>query len=251
MEEQFNDRLDIFGGHGVEELLTELEGRVEAGEERNRCLRAIESWRGRRRLTGKNAGTHGTFRKLCQRVSAAEDPYNALIEELHNRGWPDDCEVRCSVVCWPMYPRPKHKRKPMVQMVLEAIESDLIAASGEAGSRTVPRCLEIEHLMPQAWREHWPLSGQMTRHQEAEKERDRAIGTLGNLTLTTPELNTKLSNDCWQTKQDLLKEHKNLLLTEHLLEDYGESKWDEDSTRRRGLKLAEYICRIWPRAANS
>jgi hypothetical protein len=47
--------------------------------------------------------------------------------------------------------------------------------------------------MPRKWLTHWPLED--ASHEEAD--RDRIIHTLGNLTLLTGKLNSKVSNGAW------------------------------------------------------
>lgn len=51
--------------------------------------------------------------------------------------------------------------------------------------------LSIEHVLPQEWQAHWPLARE---NDEASERRNRALQTFGNLTLVTPEFNTRLSN---------------------------------------------------------
>lgn len=223
----------------VEKLLDPLE----PGEERDRGRLAVESWRIRRRLLETESGNDDTFRKLHGRVSEVENPYQILIAELERRGWPDNCIVQSELPSRPIYPYPPpQKRKPLVRLVLEAIEWHL-------GGNPHSTDLEIEHIMPRKWQsapEDWRLGS------ETEEARDVAIATLGNLTLLTCEQNRKLSNHSWVRKVKCLREYDkngNLSpLTKRLLDDYGKCQWNEDSIRQRGRKLAGYICTIWPRA---
>lgn len=78
--------------------------------------------------------------------------------------------------------------------------------------------------------------------------RERAILTLGNLTLTNSKLDIRLSNRPWEEKRHMLRKHDNLFLNKELLQHVGESDWDEEAIRRRGRRLAGYVCRIWPHA---
>ena len=246
IEGRFFYRRNVLGVGVVVPLLMRLFDQIGPGSGRDRCVTAIESWLVRRLLAGYNArGYDKLFINLLQRVDRVKDPDEVpavLLTALQEGDrWPDDQQVRSDVVARPVYPWHAQRR---VRMVLEAIESRLIAVSGMAGNPSVPHNLWIEHVLPQSWKEHWPLPvGAAT----SEEERDQAISTLGNLTLTNAKLDIKLSNRPWQEKRELLEEHDNLFLTKHLLRDYGKSDWNEDSIRKRGLKLAEYICHIWPR----
>src|SRR6185369_4271900 len=61
----------------------------------------------------------------------------------------------------------------------------------------------VEHMMPQKWETNW-----MTRKfNENEKViRSKKIKTLGNLTLVTQNLNSKMKNADWETKKGHLKD---------------------------------------------
>jgi hypothetical protein len=78
-------------------------------------------------------------------------------------------------------------------MLLRAIEMSLYSSKVEAVS--VAKELSIEHVIPQTWQTHWPLSPDLTseQRQEAESARNARIHFLGNLTLVTRPLNTRPS----------------------------------------------------------
>jgi hypothetical protein len=73
---------------------------------------------------------------------------------------------------------------------------------------------------------------------------------LGNLTLTTGELNSSISNGPWyapQQKQDksrALPSHSLLKLNTTVVRDYPQ-RFDERSVDERGALFAEAICEIW------
>lgn len=130
-------------------------------------------------------------------------------------------------------------------MVLEAIERHLIEESGSAVYDGPPKDVWIEHVMPRAWQEHWPFPDRPGSNAE---ERDRTVITLGNLSLTSAKLGIHMSNGPWNQKQNALRQHDNLFLNKDLLKHAPDSGWDEDAIRARGLRLAKYICEIWPHA---
>ena len=80
----------------------------------------------------------------------------------------------------------------------------------------------------------------------AARERDRIIHTIGNLTLLTQNLNSKLSNAPWTEKRYPLAQHSVLALTRNTLLD--KEHWDEESIRRRGEQLYMAATKIWPHA---
>jgi hypothetical protein len=128
-------------------------------------------------------------------------------------------------------------------MVLEGIEDALRSPKSE--QEHVPRnVLTIEHIMPQAWRSHWPLPDGCS--EEAEGERDRLVQTLGNLTLVNEKLNPALSNAAWPSKRQELARHSVLHLNKDLLES-APTTWDEMSIKERGTRLAALAMKVWPR----
>ena len=132
-------------------------------------------------------------------------------------------------------------------MVLEAIEDDLRGwRAGKAGlgdERVTRGKYAIEHVMPRKWGSHWPLID-----GENEAERDRLIHTLGNLTLLTGRLNTKVSNGPWlgeKSKRRGLEKHDVLLLNREVLKAAG-NEWSDAAIRARTEELVESIILIWP-----
>jgi hypothetical protein len=129
-------------------------------------------------------------------------------------------------------------------MVLEALEDE--ARSPLADETHVQRrSLTIEHVLPQSWREHWRLPDALDE-LEAAAVRERALHSLGNLTLVNGRLNPALSNGPWDTKRALLAEHLVLHLNKDLVNGYASRDWDETVIRERGKLLAERAIAVWP-----
>lgn len=129
-------------------------------------------------------------------------------------------------------------------MVLEAVEDDLRGWSGGKpglGGQRVPRSkFTIEHVMPQQWRRHWDApKGKVTPEQ-----RDQLVQRLGNLTLVTSKLNSKLSNAAWESKHTELTKHDVLHLNRSVLGK--RARWTEQHILERSQMLAERIASIWP-----
>lgn len=59
----------------------------------------------------------------------------------------------------------------------------------------IPPKLQVEHVMPKAWRSHWDPEPKLSPNAAAE--RDKLVNTLGNLTLVTQDLNGTLSHRPW------------------------------------------------------
>ena len=96
---------------------------------------------------------------------------------------------------------------------------------------SLPPKLSIEHLLPQSWRDHWPLAGDSDPVQ-AEAERTARIDRLGNLTLVSGALNSSLSNSEWTKKRQALTANSLLLLNRQVAE---RDLWDEAAIDERGL----------------
>lgn len=216
-----------------------------------KALDVFESWMVRRMLVRATTKSYtqavtdilGHLRK-SDRSHAGDTLETFLAEQTSaSRYWPDDEEVHQELKVLPAYRR---LRRGRLRMVLEAIEDHLRGFSshgvGLASQRAPRGQLHIEHVMPQKWLVHWPPPDPSTR----EGERDRLIHTIGNLTLLTSRLNTKVSNGPWlggAGKKEGLAAHDVLLLHRELVETDG---WDDAAIRSRSAALATLVTEIWP-----
>jgi len=160
-----------------------------------------------------------------------------------SRYWPDDAEVREELTSLLAHRRLGRGR---LRMVLEAIEDYRRGwrdgKSGLGEERVARGTLAIEHVMPRKWHTHWPLNGAQ------EAERDRALHTLGNLTLLTRKLNSKQSNGPWLGEDGTrarLEQHDVLFLNRELLKTASD-QWTDDAIAERTKDLIEAMLRIWP-----
>ena len=158
--------------------------------------------------------------------------------------WPDDAEVAEELQALLAYRR---LRRGRLRMVLEAIEDHLRGwnadKTGLGGERVARGQYAIEHVMPRKWVLKWPLS-----EGASEADRDRLIHTLGNLTLLTGKLNSKVSNGPWignEGKRHGLEAHDVLLLNRELLKK-ATDRWTDESIRFRTRELTEIVVQIWP-----
>jgi hypothetical protein len=106
--------------------------------------------------------------------------------------------------------------------------------------------LQIEHILPQGWRAHWPLASTVSSdpaHQSlAENSRDAAAQGMGNLTLVTPTFNQSVSNDPWSGKKPEFAGQLALRINAQVA---ASADWNEDSIAARGSVLAAAACRVW------
>ena len=120
-------------------------------------------------------------------------------------------------------------------MLLTGIEERLRTPMAE--SPEPPKSLHIEHIMPQAWHEHWSLAAG-AEIGEATANRNRAVHTIGNLTLVNERLNPSLSNAPWNSKRKGLAEHSVMFLNKRHVND-GPEIWDEQAIEDRAKWLHE------------
>ncbi|GAB2963226.1 DUF262 domain-containing protein [Micromonospora polyrhachis] len=223
--------------------------------QRDKALDALESWLVRRaicRLTSKdiNRLMLDLLRELHSSGPAlAGDVTERFLksQKADSRFWPSDIQVIDALQDMPIY---KSLLRARLRMLLEAIEDRRRTDKSEHSA--CPRNLTVEHVMPRAWREHWPAVVGVT-----EAERDVLIHTLGNLTLVNKKLNPALSNRPWTDEEaqarglgktgkrsELLK-HATLKTNVDLVVGASEV-WNDDLIRARTHELAQVVVDIWP-----
>lgn len=215
----------------------------------HKALDVLESWLVRRMLVRASTSSYTQIAaELITQVRKSErdqagDTIEAFFQNqsVVSRYWPDDEELRTELRGLLAYTRLRRQR---LRMVLEAIEDHRRGwkgtSEGLGGQRVLRSKYAIEHVMPRKWLAAWPLGSDTT-----EAERDQAVHRLGNLTLLTGRLNSKVSNGPWIEKRAALKEHDILKLNVDLL-DAGGDLWSEESIRRRTDGLIQSIIEIWP-----
>jgi Protein of unknown function (DUF1524)/Restriction Enzyme Adenine Methylase Associated/Protein of unknown function DUF262 len=218
-----------------------------------KTLDVVESWMVRRmlvRATTKNYNQVVSELIAQLRISGREKAGDVVESYLSgqksaSRYWPDDDEIRGELRDLLAYRRLGRGR---LRMVLEAIEDCQRGWKGEkaglGGERVARGEYAIEHVMPRRWVTHWPLPD----GSRDEGARDRLIHTLGNLTLLTGKLNTKVSNGPWLGsggKREGLQKHDVLMLNRELLREAGD-KWTDEAIRSRTDALTKVIIEIWP-----
>lgn len=217
-----------------------------------KALEAVESWMVRRMLVRATTKNYNqvvaeliTQLRKGNRSDVGDEIESYLAEQTSSsRYWPDDQEIVNELTTALAYRRLGRGR---LRMVLEAIEDHLRGwADGRSGfSERVPRGkLHIEHVLPRKWHAHWPLD----ESSRGEADRDRLLHTIGNLTLLTARLNTKVSNGPWlgpNGKRAALEAHDVLLLNRDLVRTAGDA-WTDAAIRARSQHLAEIITEIWP-----
>lgn len=98
--------------------------------------------------------------------------------------------------------------------------------------------LSIEHLMPQTFTEEW------LEEMDVDEETYMAnLNRLGNLTLAAKPDNSKMSNQLWEYKNDILKSTAHLKMNMELL---PVTKWTIKCINERTEALIKRICEVFP-----
>ena len=101
------------------------------------------------------------------------------------------------------------------------------------------KSFSVEHMMPKKWEENWSDESldELSRFKRKQK-----ILTMGNLTLITKNLNSKLRNQSWESKKQTLSEFSSLKMTTSFL---NHENWNEESITERGELLCRKALEIW------
>ncbi|WP_292086781.1 DUF262 domain-containing protein [Brevundimonas sp.] len=223
-------------------------------DELKRTLDLITAYVIRRAACG--LGTKNYNNNFLRLVQAAKDDgptFDAIWKVMG--GWtgeavrfPTDAEFANALTSAPVYRRLGPAR---ARWLLSRLEIALRTKFDEPTE--LPSVLEVEHVMPQAWRAKWllpdgrkavgvwepALDEQMSKHA---LERDAAIDTLGNLTLLASARNISLSNRIFAEKRSEFE--KSLLVLNRDIARAAE--WNEALIAQRGHRLAAQALKLWP-----
>ncbi len=123
-------------------------------------------------------------------------------------------------------------KRPALRIILDRLELTDNPAPVDLSQ------LSIEHLMPQTPTEEW------LEELEVDEETYMAnLHRLGNLTLAAKPDNSKMSNQLWDYKNDVLKSTAHLKMNMELLRV---SKWTLKCIDERTKELIERICEVFP-----
>lgn len=258
----FANALSVFDVSTVVPLALYLAGEARLeGEKLRACLGMLESFLVRRAICGlTNKAYNRLFIQLIEQIRGANDVVDALATALSKPGadaassvWPDDAMLRMSWESRPLYTEMNSAR---IQFILSRIEAAMRTNKNE--DFTLKSAMTVEHLMPVSWWTNWPLKdGRKGQHpvtrsmeealddkpfDEESNARDRAVHTIGNLTLLTQSLNSSISNGAWLDKRAEILKHSALAISRGLLEV---DQWSEESITARSRALFGYAVAIW------
>jgi len=222
-------------------LILFIYNNVNDPNERAKCLTLLESYLVRRaicKLTTKNY--NNLFISLIKQLKGKGDENKSIetkLEEVLTSYTEDTAKYPSNDEFTSAFSNSalsnQHAKEILFIITLYQINTvlnDLTALSSSAFS--------VEHMMPKKWSENW--------YQEFTSEeiynRNRKLLTLGNLTIITKNLNSKLRNSSWSNKQTILNQYSSLPITKKytVLDD-----WNEEEIESRANDLAQLALLIW------
>ncbi|CAN5244635.1 DUF262 domain-containing protein [soil metagenome] len=233
-------------------LVLYLASEADLGDDLAPGLRMIESYIIRRDICGHTTNNYNRFfvdiikplrRQAQVDVEALAQALSAGKIDLSR--WPNDEEWRRQWMARAQY---KPTRQPRLRYLFERLEADKRSAADEVVE--IRSHLTLEHIMPQKWREHWPIAETPGLDpdefdlDQATKEvaRDGAVNLLGNITLLTQTLNSSVSNGGFGAKMPALKAQSALCLNRDL---HAFEAWNEDAIAVMGAGLFEIARKRW------
>jgi hypothetical protein len=255
-ERRFFDRLELLETTTMLPVALLLFRSLEVTEAQRRIVMAtLEDFLVRRMICGWTTKNYNRLAAELISVLKADLSNSAFVtwrflagQESPANRWPSDEEVREAIIWKSLY---GFRRQERLVMLLWEVEEHWRSEDSKAEQGLgAPEKLTLEHVIPQAWEDHWPLDESV---EDPKQWREQHLHRLGNLTLTTGELNSSLSHGPWSApeksndKRRGLTKHS-LLRMNTRLADENPDIFDERSIDTRGEQLADAILAIWPGA---
>ena len=171
-------------------------------EEQNKIFTLLESYIIRRQICNKVTKNYSdlfTESLIGQKIIT----YDTLCEYLRNKKPHESLHMPYDTEVEDAFRENSTIASEKARGILYLLESKLREISG---SQTVLHPFSkytLEHLMPQKWEENWPTPEELNEVQlfEFKNNRNKTIGTLGNMAIITQGLNSTISNSKWKKKR--------------------------------------------------
>jgi hypothetical protein len=217
--------------------------------------RLIESYVVRRAICALNPKNYNTiFLGLAtiarESAGSLETLRKALAEFTGSSNvFPSDQDLRQAFVTKPAY---ENVPRPRLRYIFRELEFGSRDKYDEVEG--LKSGLEIEHILPQTWYEHWPLPdgskappdliyGLSDEQRALVERRQDLMHTLGNLTLLTKPANLDVLNYPFDPDKKARLRASLLRINQDVA---AEPKWDEEAIVRRAQRLADLASKIWP-----
>lgn len=242
---RFAARLRVLDTSTIYPLVLWLLGLQSLDEkERSGIFRDLESFLVRRLVCGRPSKSYTRlFAQLLRDFEAKKVFTRAAFHELLAAGkgesvdWPNDADFERAWLTIDAY---RVLKPSVVEMMLREIEVGL--HSPKAEKVTVHGSLTVEHVLPQEWRDFWPLPAGIDP-EVSEEKREEVLHDFGNLTLLTSGLNAAVSNGPAARKLPEIAKESLLKLNQYFS---SKTSWTEQDIRDRSAALFEVAKRVWP-----
>jgi Protein of unknown function DUF262/Protein of unknown function (DUF1524) len=266
---RFGRRLQVYDTTTTHPLALKISTAGIAQTEKVAMFNTIVSYIVRRAVCGLTPKNYNNWFMSILRQLSKKTLSNQVLRELMGASatdvsrWPDDAEFTNAFMTGPAYPG---RLDPARCRILLTELEGWMRTQKRTEEPQIPELsnLDIDHIMPESWYEHWPLpsgtkataaeasaayilelgGGALSDHQAATRNRAKSIPTLGNLTLLNLSVNRQAQNKAFRIKKNLLIENTNLSLNVKLL---AVELWDEDAITQRGKTLAEAAKQLYSR----
>lgn len=214
---------------------------IKDNNEREKILSLLESYLVRRnisKMTTKNY--NNLFLSILQKLIKKEDDISYLeylkqiiseFDEITNK-FPDNSDLKYAF-------NNSVLSNQNAREILYILSLKQINTGYNDRDKLSLKSYSIEHMMPKKWEENWKNK---EFSNEEKWQRNFKLKTLGNLTITTGKLNSKLKNSTWDNKKEILKKFSSLPLT-ILYTD--QTEWNEAEIEKRANDLLELSKEIW------
>lgn len=232
-------------------------------EQRRKAAKALSSYLTRRMVCGLTTKDYNRiFVSVLQAARSRADSggfAGDAVEEMlgrlagESRNWPNNGEFTAALSGSNFYALARARQRAF----FAGIENHLRDNRAEDATPISARWdyLNIEHVMPQKWQDHWPVDH---ADEESVRKRERALNMVGNLTLTNGRLNSHMRHEAWLMKKPALQQKSTMLITTASIlsappgVDAADAMawaedWDETRIQERSAYLTRLALDVWRR----
>ena len=247
--------LEVFDMSTAYPLVFALNAATSDERTRDQVYRLIESYVVRRAICGLTPKNYNTvFLRLATIARESGGSLEALrVAFVEYSGpsnlFPSDQDLRQAFETKPVY---QNIPRPRIWYIFRELEFARRDKYDEVEGLRPD--LEIEHIIPQTWYEHWPLPdgskappdlayGLSDERRALVERRQGLIHTLGNLTLLTKPANLEVLNYAFDPEKKARLRSSLLRINQDVAD---ETQWDEEAIVGRAQRLAQLAIKIWP-----
>jgi hypothetical protein len=263
---QFGKRMASWDAAPTHALVLRVASLGMPAEDENSIYYNIMSYLVRRAICGLTPKNYNNvFLQLLKRFregDATASAFHAALAALDGAAsrWPLDEEFRNAWMNAPVHNRLGDIGR--IRTCLAQIENGMRSRRTEEAFTLPEGLLDVDHIMPDRWYDHWPLAGKPVMKEEADaaalsslfgetqsaraaaiSQREKLKATFGNLTLVHYGVNRSLQHAAFPSKRTALFRESNLHLNRELMQL---EQWDEDGITQRGRTMFDVALRIWP-----